>query len=116
MKLSELKEQIDRIMEYAPGDANSEVVIAIKLPWATVGAKPMKPITGIMQGFDWEQGKIILSTDEPLTPYDKVVGDSIGKIYDKLGFAEYQNKVLEGEIKELKKELGELKDSSLGKS
>jgi|GEM_PF-4134704 len=107
MKLSELKEYIDRIMEYAPRDANSEVMIAIKIPWATVGARPMRPITGIMQGFDWEQGKIILSTDEHLTPYDKVVGDSLRKVYDKLGFAEYQNKVLEGEIKELKKQLAE---------
>ena len=107
MKLSELKEHIDRIMEYAPRDANSEVMIAIKLPQSTVGARPMRPITGIMQGFDWEQGKIILSTDEHLTPYDKVTGDSIGKIYDKLGFAEYQNKVLEREIVELKKQLAE---------
>jgi len=107
MKLSELKEHIDRIMEYAPRDANSKVMIAIKLPQSTVGARPMRPITGIMQGFDWEQGKIILSTDEPLTPYDKVVGDSIGKIYDKLGLSEYQNKVLQREIVELKKQLAE---------
>jgi len=110
MKLSELKEYIDRIMEYAPRDANSEVMIAIKLPYATVGARPMKPITGIMQGFDWEKGKIILSTDEPLTPYEKLLGDSIGKIYDKLGLAEYQNKVLQREIEELKKQLEELKN------
>ena len=104
MKLSELKQQIDRIVEYAPRDANSEVMIDIKLPRLTIGARPMRPITGIMQGFDWEQGKIILSTDEHLTPYDKDIGDKLKKVTDKLEQVRYQNSRLEEEIEKLRKE------------
>ena len=107
MKLSELKEYIDRIMEYAPRDANSEVMIAIKLPYATVGARPMKPITDIMQGFDWQKGKIILSTEEPLMPFDKDIGDQLRKTTDKLVYAQYQNKLLKDEVDKLKKQLAE---------
>ena len=123
MKLSELKEQIDRIVEYAPRDADSEVMVGIRLPYTTVGAMPMMEITSIHQGFDWEHGKIILSTKEPLMPFDKDIGDKLRKTADKLASVEYKNKrltdelvsveyknkLLTDELDKLKKELDELK-------
>jgi hypothetical protein len=110
MKLSELKEQIDRIVEYAPRDADSEVMVAIKLPHTTVGATPMMEITSIMQGFDWEKGKIILRTKEPLMPFDKDIGDKLRTVTDKMNHVRYQNKQLEEEIDRLKKQFAETKE------
>jgi len=110
MKLSELKEQIDRIVEYAPRDADSEVMVAIKLPHTTVGAIPMMEITSIMQGFDWEHGKIILRTKEPLMPFDKDIGDKLKKTTDKLASTEYKNRRLTDELNELRKQFAENKE------
>lgn len=102
MKVSELK----RKLEHAKDDDN--VVVAIKLPFVTVGALPSVPISLAFTGFDWDNGKFILTPEENVTPADRDFEKQMKDIQDKLGWAEYENRNLKSEIKKLKQKIGSI--------
>jgi hypothetical protein len=99
MKVSDLKQSL----EHAKDD--SEVMIAIELPYATVGAVPMVAVKSASNGFDWENGKFIFRSEEPLTPADRDFAKQMKEMQDKCGWADYENRGLKAEIKRLKKQL-----------
>lgn len=99
MKVSELK----HALVHAKDDDN--VMIAIKLPYVTVGAIPMTSVKRVSTGFDWENGNFILTPEENLTPSDSNFAKQMKDIQDKLGWSEYENRGLKSEIKRLKKQL-----------
>lgn len=99
MKVSELK----AILEHTKDD--SEVMVAIKLPYATVGAIPMVSIKSASNGFDWEHGKFILRPEEQLTPADRDFAAQMKAMQDKWGWADYENRNLKAENKKLRKRL-----------
>jgi hypothetical protein len=69
MKLSELHHIVNHYWnETKPTHRDQEVMIAIELPYATVGARPMVAVKSASAGFDWEQGKFILYPESNLTP------------------------------------------------
>jgi hypothetical protein len=99
MKVEDLKVAL----QYAKDD--SEVMIAIKLPYATVGAIPMVAVKSAMNGFDWENGKFIMRPEEELTPADRDFAKQMKEMQDKLGWAEYENRNLKAEVKKLQAKL-----------
>jgi hypothetical protein len=99
MKVVDLK----RILEHIKDD--NEVMIAIKLPYTTIGAIPMVPVKSATSGFDWENGKFILRAEEELTPADRDFAKQMKDMQDKWGWAEYENRGLKAEIKRLRKQL-----------
>ena len=106
MKLSELKALVDRAVETSRDYEDHEVVVAVKLPYTTVGAIPMVAVKSVNKGFDWENGKFIIRTEEELTPADRDFAEQMRKMQDDLGWAKYENRGLKAEIKKLKKQLG----------
>lgn len=106
MKLSELKHLVDLAVETSQDYEDHEVVIAVKLPYTTVGAIPTVPVKLAFKGFDWENGKFILTPEENLTPADHEFEETMKKLQDKVGWAEYENRNLKAEIKRLKKQIG----------
>ena len=106
MKLSELKALVDRAVETSRDYEDHEVVVAVKLPYTTVGAIPMIAVKSVNKGFDWENGKFIIRTEEELTPADRDFTTKMKDMQDKLGWAEYENRGLKAEIKRLKKQIG----------
>lgn len=106
MKLSELKYLVDRAVETSQDYEDHEVVIAVKLPYTTVGAIPMVAVKSVNKGFDWENGKFIIRAEENLTPADRDFEETMKKLQDKAGWAEYENRNLKTEIKRLKKQIG----------
>lgn len=100
MKVIDLK----RVLEFAKDD--NEVVIAVKLPYVTIGAIPMVDVKSAANGFDWENGKFILRPEEELTPADRDFAKQMKDMQDKWGWAEYENRNLKSEIKRLNKQLG----------
>jgi hypothetical protein len=52
MQLSELKQIVDRYRREAGHYEDPEVVIAIKLPYSTVGGLPTVKVKNIQMGFD----------------------------------------------------------------
>lgn len=106
MKLSELKALVDRAVETSRDYEDHEVVVAVKLPYTTVGAIPMIAVKSVNKGFDWENGKFIIRTEEELTPADSNFAAQMKEMQDKLGWAEYENRGLKAEIRRLKKQIG----------
>ena len=62
MKVSELKHMLDFAQE------EDELVIAVNLPYVTVGGQPVITVESASSGFDWDRGKFILFPKENLTP------------------------------------------------
>ena len=100
MKVSELK----RILEHVRDE--NEVMIAIKLPYSTVGAIPMVAVKTAQNGFDWENGKFILRAEEELSPADRDFAQQMRDMQKQLGWAEYEKRNLRAEIKKLNKKYG----------
>ena len=100
MKVSELK----RILEHVRDE--NEVMIAIKLPYSTVGAIPMVAVKTAQNGFDWENGKFILRAEEELSPADRDFAQQMRDMQKQLGWAEYEKRNLQAEIKKLNKKYG----------
>lgn len=104
MKLSELKAFIDNNEKiFLPPD--QDVVIAITLPYSTVGAMPTVPVRLVANGFDWENGKFILYPEEQLTPANRDFADQMKRMQEDLGVARLENRRLKSEIKKLKEQL-----------
>jgi hypothetical protein len=104
MKLSELKKLVERY------DLNSyhddpEVVIQIKLPYSTVGGTPFVRVKVAYSGFDWDQGKFFIIPEEDVTPSDRDFAKQMKEMQDRAGWADYENRNLKAEIKQLKKKL-----------
>lgn len=99
MKLHELKYMIDRCIE---SNADSNVMIAIKLPYATVGAIPMTAVQSVQNGFDWEKGNFIIQAAEDLTPTDRNFAAQMTEMQRVVGLLQYENRGLKAEIKKLK--------------
>ena len=103
MKLSELKAIIDRSVERMREGDDKEVMIAVKLPYTTVGAIPMVPVKYANSGFDWEQGKFIFTPEENLSPADRDFAKQMREMQERAGNADFENRRLKAEIKRLNK-------------
>lgn len=106
MKLRELKDLVDRAVATSQDHEDDEVMIAVKLPYTTVGAMPMVPVRSVQRGFDWEKGRFVIRAEENLTPADSDFSAQMRAMQDKLGWAEYENRGLKAEIRRLKKQTG----------
>jgi len=99
MKVSELKRSLERSKD------DDNVMIAIKLPYVTVGAIPMTAVKHAFNGFDWENGNFILTPEELLTPTDRDFDSQMREMQRVTDLVQYENRGLKAEIKRLKKQL-----------
>ena len=106
MKLRELKDLVDRAVATSRDYEDHEVVIAVKLPYTTVGAIPMVAVKSVNKGFDWENGKFIIRAEEELTPADREFATKMKDMQEQLGFAELKIRTLKTENNRLKKQTG----------
>jgi hypothetical protein len=82
-----------------------EVMILIKLPYNTVGSRPMVPVKNISMGFDWEAGKFIITPEEDITPSDRGFAKQMHDMQERAYKSDYENRNLKAEIRGLKKKL-----------
>jgi hypothetical protein len=66
----------------------------------------MVAVKSVSKGFDWEQGKFIIRTEEELTPADRDFATKMKDMQEQLGFAEMKIRTLKTENKRLKKQIG----------
>jgi hypothetical protein len=105
MKLSELHRIVN--LHHRDGHyEDPEVMIMIKLPYSTVGSRPMVPVKSMSLGFDWEDGKFIIAPEEDLTPSDRDFAKQMKEMQDRAYLADYENRNLKAEIRRLKKQIG----------
>ena len=105
MKMSELRSHLTVLTQGRNETDDPEVVIKVVLPYATVGGMPTVTVKSVHLGFDWDKGKLILAPEESLTPRDRDFAEKMKEMQEKLGWAQYENRGLNAEIKRLKKQL-----------
>lgn len=106
MKFSELKRLVD-LYHRENHHEDPEVVVQIKLPYSTVGGTPAVKVKNVQMGFDWDHGKFIFQTEEELTPSDRDFAKQMKEMQERAGWADYENRNLKAEIRQLKKKLKE---------
>lgn len=67
MILLEFKKQVDLLCD--SGHGNNPVLVT--LLQASIGSRAATGITGIHSGFDWERGKVRISTEKKIVTYEK---------------------------------------------
>lgn len=75
MKLHEFRLLIDTIDNNTAHD-DYDVVVKISKPGTVIGAVPTSSVKSVYQGFDWDTGKIIITTEDILSNkfnYDKEI-------------------------------------------
>ena len=103
MKFSELKRLVD--LYHRDSRDDDEVVIQIKLPYSTVGGSPFVKVKNVYPGFDWDQGKFFVIPEEDVTPSDRDFAKQMREMQERAGWADYENRNLKAEIRQLKKKL-----------
>jgi hypothetical protein len=104
MKLSELHRIVNLYWnDTIPEHRDQEVMISIKLPYATMGSRPMVAVKSASAGFDWEQGKFIFYPESDLTPPSDELEERFKKMekqaddyYTRWMYAEAQLKKIKG--------------------
>lgn len=107
MKLSELKQWVDRQIQYQGLHEDPEVVIGIKLPYSTVGGSPFVKVKSVQMGFDWDDGKFFINPEEELTPSDRDFAKQMKEMQERAARADYENRNLKAEIRRLQKKIKE---------
>jgi hypothetical protein len=109
MKLSELHRIVD-LYNRPDHYEDPEIMIRVKLPYATVGALPMVKVKSMNMGFDWEAGRFIIWPEEDLTPSDRDFAKQMRDMQERAYNSDYENRNLKAEIRRLKKLLKDQKD------
>lgn len=109
MKLSELKRIIDGINDRQNSYGDPNVMVQIKTS-GSVGGTPCVEVMSLYTGFDWDSGKLIIQTKEPLMKVNQKTLDELRKEAEKIGWDMYEVRNLKTEVKRLKKIIKELND------
>ena len=108
MKLAEFIEQASRYIDPDHRIDDYELVVKYKPPFSTVGGSPCVAVKSFSAGFDWDMGKFMLITEQPLTLADAEYEKKFKKLQDDYGWATYENRNLKSDIKRLQKQIDEL--------
>lgn len=111
MKLSELHEAVNFLYDHRSPHDDPEVVVKVKMPFATVGGTSHVKVKDVYNGFDWDDGKFFLIPEENVTPADVDFAAKFKKLQDDHGWAIYENRNLKAENKRLNKQLQSTKDT-----
>lgn len=106
MLVIDLKKILERVSD------NEEVVILETKSYATIGGRPNVEVHTAGSGFDWDKGKFFLIPKEPMVKQISTDEQVARELQTKLGWVEYDNRNLKAEIRKLKKELENAKQTN----
>jgi rubrerythrin len=109
MKLSELKQVIELYKSHTPEWKDEELVVVVKTS-GSVGGTPSVKVKSLHSGFDWDSGKLMIYTEEPVMKVNQQTLDELRKEAEKIGWDMYENRNLKSENKKLKAMIKTLKD------
>ena len=107
MKLSELKRIIDLTVESLMPYDDPEVMVNITTS-GSVGGTPCVKVKNAFKGFDWDSGKFIIMSDEPVMKVNQKTVEELRKEAEKIGWDIYENRSLKAEVKKLKDKIKNL--------
>lgn len=104
MNLTELKTLIDSIYERARDPDSVKIGIQVERVGA-IGGTPISPVLRIFKGFDWDNNKLIITSEKLLREVDADEMSKLRKEAEDLGWSLYENRNLKREIKKLREQL-----------
>ena len=105
MNLLELKQQIDRMIEVTSKRhiEPENIAVGIKVfRLGTVGPTPIVNVKSLIQGFDWDNGKLIITAETDLREIGRDEIASLLDKFDEIGWTQYEVDSLKRENKRLK--------------
>lgn len=106
MKLNDLIEKLLCIKSENPNSLDLEVVVKITLPYTTTGPTPTVQLNSLQVGFDWDNGKLLLSPSENITFSNRDFTNEMTEIQKRAGRIDLENRRLKTEILMLQKRVG----------
>ena len=106
MNLLELKQQIDRMVEMSnKRHAGPETItVGIKVfRLGAVGPTPIVNVKSLVQGFDWDKGKLIITAETDLREIGRDEIASLLDKFDEMCWTQYEVDSLKRENKRLTK-------------
>jgi hypothetical protein len=100
MKLSELYQIVNRSYDPSQPLRDAEVVIRVRLLYTTIGAVPTRAVKQANLGFDWENGRFLITPAEDLTPVDLDLDKKFRELQEKAGRLELENRDLKKRLKD----------------
>lgn len=116
MKLTELKNIVDRVLENNAqygGGREIEAVIVVQTA-RSIGGTPCVGVKSAPAGFDWDNGKLLIHPEKDLRVIEADELAALRKASEKSGWAEYENRGLKAEIKRLKAQIGRMEAAAKG--
>lgn len=114
MKLSELKQMVDRAVEQCERYHNNPDNITVRIPTyktGTAGHIPCTDVKSANMGFDWEASSFLIRPEKELREIDRDEIKALRDKYEELSWTHYKVSKIKKENKELKEEVARLKGS-----
>lgn len=112
MTLEQLKMIIDAAFDRTnayDGQNAENIQVGIKVfRVGAVGGTPVVPIKSVHMGFDWDKGKLIMTTEPELREVNRDEIKTLLDKYEELGWKQSQISSLKRENEKLKKQVEEL--------
>lgn len=108
MKLRELKLILDVYAENTRF-LDAEIMVSVKQP-NSIGPSPAVRVNHAQMGFDWDSGKLLIACEQDLMVADNDLINRVRKAEEKYGWADYEMRGLEAQVKRLTKRIKELED------
>ena len=108
MKLRELKLILDTYADHR-SMLDAEVMVYIRQP-NSIGPSPAVKVKHAQAGFDWDSGRLLISCEEDLMVADNDLINRVRKAEEKYGWADYEMRGLEAQVKRLTKRIKELEN------
>lgn len=107
MKLTELRDICERYLSTAQNYRKDlDVCVVIKTS-GSIGGTPVVAVKNCQVGFDWNSGKFMIYTEEPVMKVDQMTLDTLRKEAEKIGWDRYENSNLKAEVAKLRKKLND---------
>lgn len=106
MKLRELKLILDVYADHNQY-LDAEVMVLVKQP-NSIGPSPAVRVKHAQMGFDWDNGKLLIACEQDVMVADNDLINRVRKAEEKYGWADYEMRGLEAQVKRLTKRIKEL--------
>lgn len=108
MNLTQLNERIQTIIKRVHNP--DEISVGIKVHrGGAVGGTSIAEVVSVQKGFDWDNNKLIIYTQDELRETDRDEITALNKELSKIGWTAYEFNNLKRENAKLRKELAKLK-------
>ena len=109
MNLEQFKEAIDQIIRRVRIGDEETIRVGVQVTKAgSVGGTPIVTVKSVIKGFDWDNNKVIITTEEPVRLTDAGEIDKLKKEAADIGWSVYEFQNQKREIARLRKRIKEL--------